>query len=92
MKYLGASGTPTFLINGVATSADASWTLADWKSVIDPILASNEAVSSDIKDCPAGRVECAYLPHKTQCCLPGERCIPNVGCRCFNLKKGNKCF
>jgi len=88
----GVVGTPTFLINGVATSADASWSLADWKSVIDPILASNNVVPSEIKDCPSGQVECKYSPGKTQCCLAGERCIQNVGCRCFNLKNGNKCF
>jgi len=87
----GVSGTPTFLINGVGTSADASWSLDDWKSVIDPILAMSEPVSSQIKDCPAGQTECTYAPHKTQCCLAGERCIKNVGCRCFNLKNGNKC-
>ncbi|CAF1179837.1 unnamed protein product [Adineta steineri] len=87
----GIVGTPTFLINGVATSADASWSLADWKSVIDPILSSNGEISSEVKTCPSGQVECTYAPHKTQCCLSGERCITNVGCRCFNLKNGNKC-
>jgi len=85
----GVVATPTFLINGVATSADDSWSLDDWKSVIDPILATVESVP--IKDCPAGQKSCTYAPHKTQCCLAGESCIPNVGCRCFNLKNGNKC-
>jgi len=80
----GVVGTPTFLINGVAVSADASWSLADWKSVIDPILASSEAVQDTV--CPAGQQECTYAPHKSQCCLAGENCIPNVGCRCFDLK------
>jgi hypothetical protein len=80
------------LINGVSTSADDSWSLADWKSVIDPILASNGIDTSAIKDCPSGQITCAYAPHKTQCCTPGERCIQNVGCRCFNLKNGNKCL
>ena len=46
-------GTPTFFINGVMVSADPSWTLSNWKSVIDPILASNEKSSSIITDCPA---------------------------------------
>ncbi|CAF1339484.1 unnamed protein product [Adineta steineri] len=87
----GIVGTPTFLINGVATSASSAWSLDDWKSVIDPILASNENVSSQIKDCPPNQKTCQYAPHKTQCCLAGENCIPNVGCRCFNLKNGNKC-
>ncbi|CAF1460582.1 unnamed protein product [Rotaria sordida] len=88
----GVAGTPTFLINGVTTSANSAWSLDDWKSVIDPILASNEKVSSQIKDCPPDQKQCAYAPHKTQCCLAGERCIPNVGCRCFNFKNGNKCI
>jgi len=83
----GVVATPTFLINGVITSADASWSLKDWQSVIDPILATVESV----KTCPAGQAECDYAPHKSQCCLAGERCIKNVGCRCFNLKNGNKC-
>jgi len=87
----GVVGTPTFFINGVATSASDSWSLADWKSVIDPILASAESVKVPIGTCPAGKVECDYAPQKSQCCLPGENCIPNVGCRCFNLKNGNKC-
>lgn len=78
----GVSGTPTFLINGVATSADASWSLSDWQSVIDPILASNNVLSTFDGDCPSGQVQCNYAPHKSQCCLAGERCIPNVGCRC----------
>ena len=60
--------------------------------LIDPILASNNVPTSDVKDCPSGQTKCDYAPHKTQCCLAGERCIANVGCRCFNLKNGNKCF
>lgn len=62
--------------------ADASWSLSDWKSVIDPILASTEQSSDPIGDCPPDQVECKYLPGKVQCCTPGEKCIPNVGCRC----------
>ncbi|CAF3403679.1 unnamed protein product [Rotaria sp. Silwood1] len=87
----GVVGTPTFLINGVTISANSAWSLDDWKSVIDPILASNKKVSSQIKDCPPNQKKCTYAPHKTQCCLVGESCIPNVGCRCFNFKNGNKC-
>ncbi|CAF3333822.1 unnamed protein product [Rotaria sp. Silwood2] len=78
----GVIGTPTFLINGVITSAGPSWSLSDWKSVIDTILATNENTSSNVKDCPTGQSECNYAPHKSQCCLAGERCIANVGCRC----------
>jgi len=33
------SGTPTFLINGVAVEGSPSWSLSDWQSVIDPLLA-----------------------------------------------------
>jgi hypothetical protein len=84
-------GTPTFFINGVTIDASSSWSLAKWKSVIDPILALNEKDSSQIKDCPSGESECVYAKGKSQCCLAGERCIPNVGCRCFNLKNGHKC-
>ena len=80
------------MINGVVTSASSAWSLADWKSVIDPILAVNEKVTSHIADCPPNQKQCDYAPHKTQCCLAGERCILNVGCRCFNLKNGNKCI
>lgn len=40
-------------------------------------------VSIDALDtCPSGQTECTYLPGKTQCCLAGEMCIANVGCRC----------
>jgi hypothetical protein len=35
----GVSGTPTFMINGVlVTQAQADWTVADWRNVIDPLL------------------------------------------------------
>ena len=79
----GIVGTPTFLVNGVAIDADDSWTLAQWKALIDPILAANYAASGpNVKDCPSTQVQCDYAPHKSQCCLAGERCIPNVGCRC----------
>jgi len=88
----GATGTPTFLINGVAVGADDTWALKDWQSVIDPILAVNAKQTTDVADCPSDKKTCEYLPGKIQCCLPGENCIANVGCRCFNLRNGNKCF
>ena len=93
LRYLSLAvvGTPTFLINGVSTSADASWSLKDWQSVIDPILAANEESASPVQTCPSGQKQCDYAPRKSQCCLAGERCIPNAGCRCFNLKNGNRC-
>jgi protein-disulfide isomerase len=34
------------------------------------------------KECDAPNVPCEYLPGKIQCCLPGEMCLLNVGCRC----------
>jgi hypothetical protein len=32
--------------------------------------------------CPVGKPMCTYAPGKFECCLAGEACIPNVGCRC----------
>ena len=34
----GLSSTPSFLLNGVAISADPSWSVDQWKQVIDPVL------------------------------------------------------
>ena len=79
------------MINGVSVEAGSSWSLADWKSVIDPILATTEQRFANVNDCPAGQQKCEYSPHKSVCCTTGERCIPNVGCRCFNLRTGNVC-
>lgn len=40
--YLGGiSGTPMFTINDVIVAADASWSLEDWRKVIDPLLSNN---------------------------------------------------
>ncbi|XP_072013355.1 uncharacterized protein [Amphiura filiformis] len=36
--YRYMSGTPQFLVNGVTLAASSSWTLDDWKSIIDPLL------------------------------------------------------
>jgi len=91
-------GTPTFMINGVAIAADDSWSLDDWKSVINGLLPPTTSTAPPTTrqqpgvndDCPSGQFKCEYLPRKTQCCLTGERCIPNVGCRCFNLR-GSVC-
>ncbi|CAF1171747.1 unnamed protein product [Didymodactylos carnosus] len=33
----GVFSTPTFMVNGVYVSADSSWTLDNWRSVIDPL-------------------------------------------------------
>jgi len=39
----GVSGTPTFFINGVAIDADPQWSVSDWQSLIDPLLAPSTA-------------------------------------------------
>ena len=87
------TGTPTFFLNGVYISADATWTLSDWKSVIDPILKANAVsahrhpqytflASQKSDNCTSGEKVCNYAPHESECCLAGEECILNVGCRC----------
>ncbi|XP_033628931.1 uncharacterized protein LOC117291388 [Asterias rubens] len=75
------SGTPTALINDVRIDFGIDWTLDDWSKVINPLL-KNQEYSSPKKSCPAGEERCEYLPGKIECCLSGEACIPNVGCRC----------
>jgi hypothetical protein len=35
------SGTPTFLVNGVNVAADSSWTLQQWRFVLDPLFAQH---------------------------------------------------
>jgi len=108
------TGTPTFLVNGVFVNADPSWTLADWKMIIDPLIQANNPMAipattrplAPIKNrhvktsspsnpfkfripsrqnisCPSGEDFCQYAPDKSECCLAGENCIPNVGCRCM---------
>lgn len=37
-----------------------------------------------VETCPNNEKQCDYAPGKFECCLPGEGCIPNVGCRCLN--------
>eukprot|EP00742_Colponemidia_sp_Colp-10_P004023 GILJ01004291.1.p1 GENE.GILJ01004291.1~~GILJ01004291.1.p1 ORF type:complete len:266 (-),score=26.78 GILJ01004291.1:164-961(-) len=94
----GVAGTPSYLVNGVAVNADTNWTLADWKSLLDPLYTAkltqashtfcNRAVMNSYRGlvsadtCPSGQEVCKYLPGKTECCTKGESCIPNVGCRC----------
>jgi len=88
----GVSGTPFFYVNGILVQADPEWTLADWRSVIDPLLppgirhslctSKRHPVFTVGGSCPSGTFECDYLPGKFQCCTPGEACVPNVGCRC----------
>jgi uncharacterized membrane protein YjgN (DUF898 family) len=34
----GITGTPSFLLNGVAVQGQPDWTLKDWQAVIDPVL------------------------------------------------------
>ncbi|XP_048750376.2 uncharacterized protein LOC125662244 [Ostrea edulis] len=81
----GISGTPMFTVNDVIVQADASWSLDDWKKVIDPLLGnSSSSSSSSVRSsvCKIGTTKCEYLPGKVECCTKGEACIPNVGCRC----------
>lgn len=76
----GVSGTPTYFLNDVPIAAEQTWTLEDWKKVIDPLLAGTHARTKTV--CPKGTTKCDYLPGKFECCTKGEGCIPNVGCRC----------
>jgi len=110
----GVAWTPAFFVNGISVLADPSWTLSDWRMLLDPLLSGNAApielptvvpghlgkcsravlaerarrtlhasfLPSTPNDCPSGEVPCTYKPGKTVCCLKGENCIPNVGCRC----------
>lgn len=71
-----ATGTPTFHLNGVFINADTTWTVADWQSIIDPLLAPAMKVNVQ---CESGQTECEYLPGQYQCCTAGEMCIKNVG-------------
>ncbi|KAH3883709.1 uncharacterized protein LOC127835048 [Dreissena polymorpha] len=83
----GVASTPTFFLNDVTVEADPGWTLSEWQQVIDPLLKQGDFRSTN-GTCPSGEISCEYLPGKFQCCLKGENCIPNVGCRCF---RGNNC-
>jgi protein-disulfide isomerase len=87
----GVLGTPTFLLNGVYIPADSTWTLADWQTVIDPLLTAPPVIPAPATaawsldpppTCKPGEKLCNYSPNKYECCTPGEGCIPNVGCRC----------
>eukprot|EP00753_Platysulcus_tardus_P015232 PLAT493.1.p2 GENE.PLAT493.1~~PLAT493.1.p2 ORF type:complete len:270 (-),score=119.25 PLAT493.1:264-1073(-) len=89
--------TPTFMVNGVVVAGEATWTLSDWEIVLDPIYqesglplphkagcqprADVPPVTANTT-CPSGEKKCTYLPGKYECCLKGEWCVPNVGCRC----------
>jgi hypothetical protein len=80
------------------SSFDPSWNLTDWESVIDPLLAptlltkcntdkeirrfATLSVGDNPPTCKVNQTICNYSPNKYQCCLAGEMCIPNVGCRC----------
>jgi len=101
----GVAWTPAFFVNGISVVADPSWTLADWRTILDPLISAGRPsfhqhsklgkcstgvaihreihpVRDTVRDCPPGQFSCPYKPGKTQCCLNGEHCIPNVGCRC----------
>jgi hypothetical protein len=91
------SGTPTFFVNGVNVAGDPSWSLSDWRQVLDPLLAPSDAIKTlrydseftlasssktESSTCPSGTKECHYLPGKVMCCHSNKYCIPNVGCTC----------
>jgi len=91
------TGTPTFIINGVYTSADDTWSEQDWYTLIDSLLQQQKErqfrlsssfmsgfnqYSNQNQTCPSGEFLCKYTPTKWECCTPGENCVPNVGCRC----------
>lgn len=82
----GVSGTPFMYINGAFLNGSPGWSLDDWKTVIDPLLGLDSNKDNNQmkpkQSCPSGKTACQYLPGQTQCCLAGEDCIPNVGCRC----------
>ena len=35
----GVFGTPQFMVNGVMLAAQPTWTVKDWRAVIDPLIA-----------------------------------------------------
>ncbi|KJE93977.1 hypothetical protein CAOG_04686 [Capsaspora owczarzaki ATCC 30864] len=87
----GVAGTPWFFVNGISVAASSAWSVSDWVSVLDPLLNSSITrcdsthrirYGSLVTDCPAGEIVCNFLPGQSQCCLAGENCVPNVGCRC----------
>jgi protein-disulfide isomerase len=93
---LGVTGTPMFRVNGVPVQGDPTWTLAQWRFVLDDLLPTKPSqkivldqvtvrkpasLTQDIT-CPTGQAKCEYLPNTFECCLSGENCIKNVGCRC----------
>jgi len=105
----GVAWTPAFFVNGISVVADPSWTLSDWRMILDPLLSGDRSSfvhpqhpklgkcplsvvnhrarhpvqdSVGLEACPPGQFNCTYKPGKTQCCLNGEHCVPNVGCRC----------
>ena len=45
------------------------------------------ATSAANSTCPSTEKVCDYAPHESECCLIGESCIPNVGCRCLKAQR-----
>ncbi|XP_067664185.1 uncharacterized protein [Haliotis asinina] len=81
----GVAHTPTFMINDVVVAGEPTWTVSEWKQVIDPLLSGPPLVrplETTNTTCPPGIKQCEFLPGKIECCKDGEFCIPNVGCRC----------
>jgi len=93
-KYIvsrAVTDTPTFFVNNIRVEADFTWTVEDWKSVLDPLFGSNSQITPKLAECPAGLTECDYAPGKSMCCPPSEQCVPNVGCRCAEDQASSKC-
>ncbi|KAJ8312989.1 hypothetical protein KUTeg_010362 [Tegillarca granosa] len=44
----GVSGTPTFMVNDVLVNAYSSWTVTDWKTLIDPLLADHSSTAEPV--------------------------------------------
>jgi len=40
------SGTPNWLVNGIPVAGDSSWTLSDWRFVLDPLMSSTVSKAS----------------------------------------------
>jgi len=83
----GVSGTPGFLLNGVALLfADdngGAWNLTEWQAKIDPVLTPLEAPPPPRRaatGCDADATPCS-AGGKAECCAVGDFCVPGVGCR-----------
>jgi len=58
----GVLGTPTFFVNGVNVNGDPSWTLAEWRTLLDPLLQPLPPMKVAAKKTPA----CKNRKHSTR--------------------------